>query len=400
MLNSKNISSGIVAALMACTSGAALIIQSADSLGLSRAEAVSWLFAVYVMGGGLNLLLNLLYKVPFAGCQSITAAAFLSASAAHYPLAELAGSFVMTGAIIALLGLTGLFGKVLALIPKPMIDAMLAGIVLHYVVGIVPAIKQLPLVGCLSLLGFIMVPKLIKGVPPLLGMLVLGLIGLAVTYEFPAIGHTEFMLPHWITPVFTGSGFISLAVPIAILILSNDVAVALSALKKNGYQPPVNRTIVWSGLGTLAVGFFGGHAVTVGGMMTTVCSSEEAGKREHRIWASVVCGVLVTLFGLFAWGLIAVILALPSAFVALVCGFSLVGVLIGSLQSVFSEPSYRYSTLFAFAIAIANVTFFGVSSPVWALLIGTVTMLVLKEGSAAGQRGQQNGDMSGTLKER
>jgi hypothetical protein len=41
-----------------------------------------------------------------------------------------------------------------------------------------------------------------------------------------------------------------------------------------------------------------------------------------------------------------------------------------------------------------------VSSPVWALLIGTVTMLVLKEGSAAGQRGQQNGDMSGTLKER
>ncbi len=383
MLNSKNVSSGIVAALMACTGGAALVIQSADSLGLSRTEAVSWLFAVYVAGGALNLLLNLLYKVPFAGCQSITAAAFLSTSAAHFPISELAGSFMMTGAIIALLGMTGWFGKVLSLIPKPMIDAMLAGIVLHYVVGIVPAIKQLPLVGCLSLLGFIVVPKLVKGVPPLLGMLVLGLLGLAVSYDFPAIGQAQWVSPRWISPAFTANGFISIAVPVAILIISNDIAVALSALKKNGYQPPVNQTMMWSGLGTLLVGLFGGHAVTVGGMMTTVCSSEEAGERKGRIWASVLCGVLVMLFGLFAWALIAVIVVLPPAFVALLSGFSLVGVLAGSLQAVFSDSTYRYSTLFAFVIAIANISFFGVSSPVWALLIGCATMLLLKEGHAS-----------------
>ncbi|MGG4146498.1 benzoate/H(+) symporter BenE family transporter [Paenibacillus algorifonticola] len=380
MLNTKNISSGLATAIMACTGGAVLIIQAADALGLSRAEALSWLFAVYVIGGALNLWLILRYKIPFAGAHSLTAVAFLSASALHYPIKELAGSFIMAGALIAVLGATGLFGKLLGLIPKPMLDAMLAGIVLHYVVAIIPAIKELPIIGLLSFLGFLIVPRLNKAIPPLLGMLAFGVIGLLIWHDFPAAEAAEFSMPHWISPSFTTGSFISISIPIAILILSNDIAVSLAALKKNGYHPPVNKTVVFSGLGTLLVGFFGGHAVNVGGMMTALCSSDEAGERKSRIWAGIVCSVLVIIFGVFAGAMLVLINRLPSAFIVLLSGFSLAGVLIGNLQAVFSETTYRFSTLFAFIIAIANVSFFGISSPVWSLLMGCLIAKVLKEG--------------------
>lgn len=116
--------------------------------------------------------------------------------------------------------------------------------------------------------------------------------------------------------------------------------------------------------------------------MSAVCSQEEAGPKEKRYWAAVISGGIVVLFGLFAWAAIAVIEVLPMPFITIIAGFALVGVLMNSLQSAFfSASSYRYSTVFfAFAIAVSNISFLGVASPVWALLFGVVSAKILNEG--------------------
>jgi benzoate membrane transport protein len=135
-------------------------------------------------------------------------------------------------------------------------------------------------------------------------------------------------------------------------------------------------------LGTSFVGFFGGHAVNIGGMMTALCSSEEAGPKESRVGAAIISGGIVALFGIFAWKVIAIIELLPSSFITLITGFSLLGVLLNSLKSAFSESSYRYSILFSFVIAISNVSFLGISAPVWSLLVGGIAAKVLREGKS------------------
>ncbi|QGR00271.1 benzoate transporter [Paenibacillus psychroresistens] len=376
----QNVSAGILSALMTCTGGAILVIKCAEMAGLSRSELISWLFIVYFVGGILNLVLSIKYRIPFGGAHSITAVAFLSTAAVHFTLNELAGSFIVAGGLIAIFGFSGLFNKVLDFIPKPMIDAMLAGLVLKYVVDIVPSFKASPFVGGMAILGFFIVPKISKSFPPLLGVLIFGILGLFIGYDFPIMHPTAFSLPQIITPSFTFNGFISIAFPLAVLVLSNDIAVGLTALKNNGYKPPVNKVLIFSGLGTFFVGFFGGHAVNIGGMMTALCSSEEAGLKEKRIVAALVSGGLVALFGLFAWKVIVIIELLPASFITMLSGFALLGVLLNSLKSAFSVPAYRYSILFVFIIAISNISFLGISSPVWSLLVGVISAKILSEG--------------------
>lgn len=379
-MNMQNVLAGILSALMACTGGAILVIKCAEMIGLNRSELISWIFVVYFIGGVFNIALSLKYKIPFGGAHSITAVAFLSTVAANFSVNELSGDFMMTGGLVLIFGFSGLFNKVLTFIPKPMIDAMLAGLILNYVVHIVPAFKESPLVGGLAILGFFIGPRISKWISPLLGVLIFGVLGLFIGYDFPIVQTTEFSLPQLVVPTFTLNSFITIAIPLAVLILSNDIAVALAALKKNGYHPPVNKTLVFSGLGTLIVGLFGGHAVNIGGMMTALCSSDEAGPKEKRLVAAIVSGGLVALFGLFAWKMIVIIELLPSSFITLLSGFALLGVLLNSLRSSFSEPSYQLSILFVFVIAISNLSFLGISAPVWSLLVGVISAKLLGEG--------------------
>jgi benzoate membrane transport protein len=380
-VNLKNVSTGIMSALLPCTGGAMLIINAAHAGGFSRVELISWMFAVYVLGGLLNLGLTIKYKIPFGGAHSITAVAFLITITAQFSIHELVGGYILSGIIIALLGLSGLFNKVLQFIPKPFIDALLTGLILNNVVKILPALKEIPLIGGLAILGFIIVHRWFKSIPPFMGVLGFGLFGLFVSNDFPIMQHTAFSLPQVITPDFSMKALISIAIPVSVLILSNDVAVGLSALKSNGYEPPVRKTLAVTGIVSAIAGLFAGHATNIGGMMSALCSGDEAGPREKRVWAAIVSGVLVILFGLFAWKVIDFIEILPAAFVVLITGFSLLGVLLNSVQSAFSASSYRYSVLFTFIIAISNLSFFGISAPVWALVVGVLSAKLFKEGN-------------------
>ena len=103
-LHKEHLLIGILSALLACTGGAVLIINSAVKAGITNPELISWMFSVYVVGGLLNVGLSIYYKVPFGGAHSITAAAFLSTSIAHFTIEELAGAAIMSGAVIAFSG--------------------------------------------------------------------------------------------------------------------------------------------------------------------------------------------------------------------------------------------------------------------------------------------------------
>lgn len=378
--NVQQLFSGMLSALLACTGGAVLIVSSADKAGFSNAELISWLFAVYFFGGLLNVLLSLIYRIPFGGAHSITAVAFLGTSVIHFSIEELAGASIMSGIMIALFGLSGCSDKLLALLPKPLMDAMLTGLIFTHIVKIVPAIKDAPFIGVMALLGFFLFPRMYSKLPPVLGVVCMGLLALWISDDIPPIEQIPFALPHIVTPVFSLNGFISISLPLAILVLSNDLFVALAALRKNGYKPSAAKTITITGVATAAVGWLGGHAVNVGGMMSMLCSSDEAGPKQNRYYASVVSGLLVALFGLFAWKVIGFMNSLPLSFILIITGFSLMGIFIQSMQAAFSQSHYRYATAFTFAIAVSNVSFLGVSAPVWCLIVGCITMKLLGEG--------------------
>ncbi len=354
-----------------------MVIQAADIAGLSKAELVSWFTSAYVFGGLLNLILTLKYKIPFAGAHSITAAAFLGTAAAGYSFPELAGAFALSGVLILFVGCTGLFAQLIQQVPKNIIDALIAGLLLTYVLKMFPAGMKLPYAGIMAAIGYFGTSMFAKRIPPTLSALFFGWIGFCLEYPMPALPSAEFVAPTWVAPQFTGSAFLSIAVPMALLILSNDLAVAMTSLKSNQFDPPVNRSLMASGLASIVTGLFGGNAANVGGLMSALCSSAEAGPKETRYLAAVVSSVLVISFGAVSWRVIDIIAVLPHAFIALVTGFSLLGLFLKGLKSAFQDKRLVIPSLATFAIAALHLDIFGISTPVWALLAGFICNKVL-----------------------
>lgn len=378
-MNSRQWSVGLMSALMPCTGGVILVVHSANQLGMNDRQLLSWIFATYTLAGLFNLFLAWRYKLPIAGAHSVTAIAFLSTVSVQLSLPQIIGSFIMAGAIVAILGMSGIFNWIFKHIPRPVIDAMLAGIIAHYVIELVPAFKANPLVGLLALVGFFLIPKLFKALPSIIGVIVLGIIGLLLTETFPAVQQLSFQLPQLTIPQFSWQGFVSLALPISVLVISNDAAVGLASLDKQGYQPPTNRVIAYSGLASMLGGFFNGHTINIGGMMTTLCSSEAVGAKHERYRAAILSSILCTAFGIFAWLIVPYMTILPSYFIAIIIGFSLLGIFMNSMHAAFGNSQYRFSVLFAFVISAAGITILGISAALWSLVIGTLAAKLLKE---------------------
>ncbi|MDR7868806.1 MAG: benzoate/H(+) symporter BenE family transporter [Sporomusaceae bacterium] len=372
-LNQRNIAAGIVTSLLAITGPPAIILEAAAKGNFSTYQTVLWFFAIYVGGGILGIILPLRYRIPIVGAHSITGVAFLATVTSQFTYPELIGAYLLSGLLILAVGSLGAFAKLLAYVPREIIAAMLAGMITKYMIGFIVSTSQSLLVGGGALLVFFYFSKRAKRIPPMLAAIAAGCVLLLLSHNIGGAGMAAaFALPQAQAPEFSLTGFLSVALPLALLILSNDCAVGLGALEQNDYRPPVNRIVAVSGLFSAIAGIFGGQSANIGGMMTAVCAGEEAGPKEKRYMAAVVSGTIILIFGLFAWQLVPWIQALPGPFIAILGGFALLGVFINSLQISFSRPSMKLSATFAFMIALANITILNISAPVWSLLAGTI----------------------------
>jgi benzoate membrane transport protein len=372
-ITSQNVSSGLISSTLIMTGPALIILQAAAAGNFSSQQTINWMFAVYFFGGLFGIVMPLLFRIPITGGHSISGVAFLATVTAHFTYPQLIGGYMMSGLLILLVGLSGLFTKIIKWVPKEVIAAMLAGLVTNYVVQLVQDVKALPIVGGAALLSFFLCTKFSKRLPAVMIAVVVAFITLFLTRELNTSSTgIDFLLPTIQMPEFTWMGLVTLGLPLAMLILSNDVAPGIGALESSDFDPPIQKIVSFSGVFSIIASFFGGQSANIAGMMTAICTSSDAGIKSKRYMASVVSGIITLFFGIFAWKIVPFIQSLPHAFVSMLAGFALIGVLLSSLQLGFSGNKYRLSALFAFLIALSNVSFFHISAPVWGLVIGAI----------------------------
>lgn len=371
-LNFKNTTAGVVSGLLAIVGAPVLVLEAAANGNFTITQTILWMFSIYVFGGIFSILFPLYYRIPIVGAHTITGVAFLATVTSQFSYHELIGSYIVSGLLMLLIGYFGAFSKLINYVPKEVIAAMLAGMITKYLVSFVVSINDLPLIGGLSLISFLIFSKWKIKIPPIIAAIVTGFIILLLTEPLNSSGLiSSFIIPTIQAPQFNLFSFLSVSIPLALLILSNDAAVGIGALEQNDYRPPINRIITFSGIFSIFASFFGGQSANIAGMMTAICSDAEAGPKEKRYMAAVVSGIILLLFGLFAWKLVPLIQSLPQPFVSILVGFSLLGVFGNSLHIGFSSPTIKMSVAFTFIIAISNITIFNISAPVWSLLVGT-----------------------------
>ena len=123
---------GFLAVLIGYASSAAIIWQAAIVAGATTAQISGWMTALGLAMGVSTLTLTLWYRVPVLTAWSTPGAALLVTGLQGLTLNEAIGVIIVTNALIVLCGITGLFARLMRIIPHSLAAAMLAGILLRF----------------------------------------------------------------------------------------------------------------------------------------------------------------------------------------------------------------------------------------------------------------------------
>lgn len=123
---------GFIAVLVGYASSAAIIWQAAASAGASASQIAGWMTALGLGMGVSTLALTLWRKVPILTAWSTPGAALLVSGLQGVTLNQAVGVFIFANGLMVLCGLTGLFARLMKIIPHSLAAAMLAGILLRF----------------------------------------------------------------------------------------------------------------------------------------------------------------------------------------------------------------------------------------------------------------------------
>jgi len=102
---------GFVTVLVGFASAAAIVFQAASAVGASAAQVGSWMLVLGLGMGLTGIVLSLRYRVPVVIAWSTPGAALLVTSAAGLSIEEASGAFLLSAALITLIGFSGWFER-------------------------------------------------------------------------------------------------------------------------------------------------------------------------------------------------------------------------------------------------------------------------------------------------
>ena len=383
MLNQHTLGNGVVGFLFATTGPMAIILAAAARGNLSEADTASWVAAGYGLPALLTLGFSLYYRQPLAFAWSIAAAVVVGTSIERLSFAECIGAYLATGALMTVLGATGLGKRAMDLIPIPLVMAMVAAMFLPLGIGLVKAFGDHFAIAAAMVAAYVlasMSPALARFAPPVVAALVAGALTTALdgstALERPVVW--ALAAPIVYTPDFTVRAMLELVIPLTITVIGIHNAQGLAYLRTSGFDPPENRITLACGLGSLVVGWLGSVPVCLVGPVTGILNL--SGPVASRWVSGVVFGVLCLLFGIFAPGITALGLALPPAFIAALGGLAMLGVLHNAFVHGF-KGRFTLGATVTFIVTASQVTIFNISAAFWGLVFGAlVSALLEREG--------------------
>ncbi len=202
--------SGFVAVLVGYASSAAIIWQAALAAGATTGQIAGWMTALGLAMGVSTLVLTLWYRAPVLTAWSTPGAALLVTGLHGVSIQDAIGVFIVANALIVLCGVTGLFARLMKIIPHSLASAMLAGILLRFGLQAFNSLNS-ELILCGSMLVAWLVLKVIA---PRYAVIAAMLVGIAIALMKGDIVTNDVnlspVIPAFITPHFSLAHSISI----------------------------------------------------------------------------------------------------------------------------------------------------------------------------------------------
>ncbi|EKP4476301.1 benzoate/H(+) symporter BenE family transporter [Cronobacter dublinensis] len=369
---------GFVAVLVGYASSAAIIWQAATVAGATPAQTAGWMTMLGIGMGVSTLALSLWYRAPVLTAWSTPGAALLATSLSGSNLHEAVGIFMCASALIVICGATGLFARLMKIIPPGLAAAMLAGILLRFGLRAFGTLEG-HFALCAAMLGAWLVSKAFA---PRYAVVAALLAGVAVCLWQGEVNtgalHFAIAPPEFVAPTFSLASLLGVGLPFFLVTMASQNAPGVATLQASGYRVPVSPLMVTTGLLALLLAPFGVFSICIAAITAAICQSPEAHPDHDKRWiAAVMAGLFYLLAGVCGGSIGALMTALPTPWLQTLAGLALLGTIGASLHQALANERGRDAALITFLVTASGVTLLGVGSAFWGLIAGGISYALL-----------------------
>jgi benzoate membrane transport protein len=270
-------------------------------------------------------------------------------------------------------------GRLIERIPASIAAAMLAGVLLQFVLAVFESARTATYL-VLPLVAVFLVARRVHAASAVLVTLAAGLaISVFMGLNTPlsdALQPPQLVL---VMPRFEPSVLIGLGIPLYLVTMASQNLPGFAVLRAAGYQPPVGPLLGATGLASLASAPLGAHTCNMAAITASICTGPDTHPDASQRWkAGVVYGLVYLLIALAGASLVGIIAALPAALITTVAGLALVTPLLGALAGAMERPAERFAAVLTLAVTASGLSLFGIGSAFWGLLLGLLVLLLEK----------------------
>ncbi|TDO96861.1 benzoate/H(+) symporter BenE family transporter [Marinomonas balearica] len=368
---------GFIAVLVGFSSSVAIVFQAADALSLNESTKISWIIALGIGMATTCFFLSWYFKAPIVTAWSTPGAALLATSLDGANYAEAIGAFIFSALLMILVGVTGVFNRLVKLIPLPIACAMLAGILFQFGLSIFTSLQSQTFMVGAMFLGYLFSKKM----NPRYAILIVLFIGLifvlfqkgsvfeGLSFE---VGALEWVMPKWNLGVILGVGL-----PLFIVTMSSQNIPGAAVLKVNGYNVPASGLVGWTGVASLLLAPFGGYAINLAAITAAICAGDESHPNPgKRYIAGMSAGIFYLLAALGGASIVALFANLPHEMVATLAGLALLGTIGSNIKTALETDEMREAALVTFLTTASGMSLFGVASAFWGIVLGVLCLII------------------------
>jgi benzoate membrane transport protein len=345
-------------------------MSAADSVGISNEGFSSWVFAISVAAGLSSIGLSLWFHVPVAMAWSAPGTVLLISLGTPLSPAEMVGAYVAVAAVLVLIGVSGVFERLVQLLPPSVTNGMMAGILFGFGLNAAGGLATDPAAIALLIVVF----SVCAVIFPRYAMLVLLASALLISTVFydASVGRVSvtFASLDITGPAFSIEAMLSLALPLLITTLSGQYLPGMAILRANGFRISANPILIVGGLVSFLAALFGGITTALASITAAFCAGADSHESPNRRYvAGIACGVFFCLGGVFAGTIVEVLVLLPTALIALLAGLALLQPILQFTGAMLASENAQ-AGLLTFLFTASGATMLGIGSAFWGVVIG------------------------------
>ncbi|WNC90215.1 benzoate/H(+) symporter BenE family transporter [Paraburkholderia sp. FT54] len=378
------VTAGLLAVIISYAGPLAIFFQAARTAHVGNDVVASWVWSISMGAAVSGIALSWWLKQPIITAWSAPGSALLVTLFPGMQVSDAIGAYIAAGACIFLLGVSGLFDQIVKRIPKGIACAMMAGILFQFGTNVFKSVAITPWLALGMLASYIVFRRWAARYCLIL-VLAFGC-ALAVALGLTNLQSVSLDVtrPVFTMPTWSWKSTVSLAVPLVIVSLTGQFLPGFAILRASGYQTPSRPVLVGTSLASILVAFSGGITIVIAAITAALCTGPDSHRDpERRYVAGIANGLFYLVGGTFAGTVVMLFAALPNTFVAVLAGLALLGAIATNIVGLVHDESHREASFITFIATASNMTFLGLGSAFWGIVIGTLTHLALTIGRRA-----------------